>query len=257
MDTEAPVFRVPMNFVCLTRETDTVDKTKKKNISRQASVLNETNPKISTKTHPLRKYPMYLGGSADAEWCDKHAMAVAVKMTTNPMKAFFREEMRIIRLLRNTHIWIALSTQASAILEAKGCRELDDIDQELIAAIGPERLEEMKRNNPAGLKLPVISEPACAYVYVFQNECLNCMYVGVLYIHIQKVHMCAYFYPHVHMSVCVCIVCMCMYLKILFLQIHTDIYRYIQYIQYMHIHAKSRYIHIHSHMDICMYMIVS
>ena len=83
-----------------------------------------------------------------------------------------------------------------------------------------------------------ISEPACAYVYVFQNECLNCMYVGVLYIHIQKVHMCVYFYPHVHMSVCVCIVCMCMYLKILFLQIHTDIYRYIQYIQYMHIHAK-------------------
>lgn len=155
MDTEAPVFRVPMNFVCLTRETDTVDKSKKIIISRQASVLNETNPKISTETHPLRKYPMYLGGSADAEWCDKHAMAVAVKMTTNPMKAFFREEMRIIRLLRNTHIWIALSTQASAILEAKGCRELDDIDLELIAAIGPERLEEMKRNNPAGLKLPV------------------------------------------------------------------------------------------------------
>jgi hypothetical protein len=30
MDTKAPVFRVPMNFVCLTRETDTVDKTKKK-----------------------------------------------------------------------------------------------------------------------------------------------------------------------------------------------------------------------------------
>jgi hypothetical protein len=83
-----------------------------------------------------------------------------------------------------------------------------------------------------------ISEPACAYVYVFQNECLYCMYVGVLYIHIQKVHMCVYFYPHVHMSVCVCIVCMCMYLKNLFLQIHTDIYRYIQYIQYMHIHAK-------------------
>ena len=83
-----------------------------------------------------------------------------------------------------------------------------------------------------------ISEPACAYVYVFQNECLYCMYVGVLYIHIQKVHMCAYFYPHVHMSVCACIVCMCMYLKILFLQIHTDIYRYMRYIQYMHIHAK-------------------
>ena len=24
------------------------------------------------------------------------------------------------------------------------------------------------------------------------------MYVGVLYIHIQKVHVCVYFYPHVH-----------------------------------------------------------
>ena len=125
----------------------------------------------------------------------------------------------------------------------------------------------------------IISEPACAYVYVFQNVYVYCMYVGLRYIHIQKVHMCAYFYPHVHMSVCVCIVCMCMYLQNLFfhvhmsvcvcmicmcmylqnliLQIHTYIYRYIQYIQYMHIHAKLRYSHIHAHMELCMYLIVS
>ncbi len=99
-----------------------------------------------------------------------------------------------------------------------------------------------------------ISEPACAYVYVFQNVCVYCMYVGVLYIHIQRVHMCVYFYTQVHMSVCVCIVCICMYLENLILQIHTYIYRYIQY---MHIHAKFRYVHIHSHMGICMYMNVS
>ena len=30
MDTVYPVFRVPMNFVWLTRETDTVDKTRRK-----------------------------------------------------------------------------------------------------------------------------------------------------------------------------------------------------------------------------------
>ncbi len=89
------------------------------------------------------------------EWCDKHALSCAVKMTTNGMKAFFREVMRIIRLIRNQHIWIALSTQASAVLEAKGCRELDDTDQELCDALGAERLEAMKRNNPAGLRLPV------------------------------------------------------------------------------------------------------
>ncbi len=99
----------------------------------------------------------------------------------------------------------------------------------------------------------VISEPACAYVYVFQNVGVYCMYVGVLYMHIQKVHMCVYFYPQVNMSVCVCIVCVCMYLTNLIFQIHTYIYS----IQYMHIHAKVRYIHIHSHMGICMYMNVS
>jgi hypothetical protein len=71
------------------------------------------------------------------------------------MKAFFREVMRMIRLIRNQHIWIALSTQASAVLEAKGCRELDDTDRKLRTALGPERLEAMKRINPAGLWLPV------------------------------------------------------------------------------------------------------
>ena len=155
MDTEAPVLRVPMKFVQLTRVVDPADKTKKVTIKREASVLNETNPKVSTYAHPLRKYPLYPGGSADVEWCDKHALSCAVKMTTNAMKAFFREVMRMIRLIRNQHIWIALSTQASAVLEAKGCRKLDDTDLELRDALGPERLEAMKRSNPAGLQLPV------------------------------------------------------------------------------------------------------
>jgi hypothetical protein len=155
MDTEAPVHRVPMEFVQLTRVVDPADKTKKVTIKREASVLNETNPKVSTYAHPLRKYPLYPGGSADVEWCDKHALSCAVKMTTNAMKAFFREVMRMIRLIRNQHIWIALSTQASAVLEAKGCRKLDDTDLELRDALGPERLEAMKRSNPAGLQLPV------------------------------------------------------------------------------------------------------
>jgi hypothetical protein len=155
MDTEAPVLRVPMEFVQLTRGVDPADKTKKVIIAREASVLNETNPKVSTRAHPLRKYPLYPGGSADVEWCDKHALSCAVKKTTNAMKAFFREVMRMIRLIRNQHIWIALSTQASAVLEAKGCRELDDTDRKLRTALGPERLEAMKRINPAGLRLPV------------------------------------------------------------------------------------------------------
>jgi hypothetical protein len=57
MDTESSVFRVPMNFVELTRGVDPVDKTKKTIIAREASVLNENNPKCSTYAHPLRKYP--------------------------------------------------------------------------------------------------------------------------------------------------------------------------------------------------------
>jgi hypothetical protein len=55
----------------------------------------------------------------------------------------------------------------------------------------PERDPRAGRARPAGDSHGSISEPACAYVYVFQNESLYCMYVGVLYIHIQKVHMCA------------------------------------------------------------------
>ena len=155
MDTEAPVLRVPMDFVKLTRVVDPVDRRKKIVIAKEASVLNEANPEVSTRAHPLRKYPLYAGGSADVEWCDKHALSCAVKMTTNKMKAFFREVMRMIRLIRNQHIWIALSTQASAVLEAKGCRELDDTDLALRDAIGPVRLEASKRSNPAGLQLPV------------------------------------------------------------------------------------------------------
>jgi hypothetical protein len=33
---------------------------------------------------------------------------------------------------------------------------------------------------------------------------MYCMYEGVRYIHIQKVHVCVYFYPQVHMLVRVC-----------------------------------------------------
>ena len=40
MDTEAPVHRVPMEFVQLTRVVDPADKTKKVIIRREASVLN-------------------------------------------------------------------------------------------------------------------------------------------------------------------------------------------------------------------------
>ena len=135
MDTEAPVYRVPMKFVELTRERG-LSGTAKNIIERKCSVLNEISPKISTKKHPLQKYPLYPGGSADVEWCDKHALSCAVKQTTKSKKTFFREVMRMIRLVRNQHIWIALSTQASAVLGAKGCREFDDTDRVLCAALG-------------------------------------------------------------------------------------------------------------------------
>jgi hypothetical protein len=102
METETPVYRVPMKFVELTRERGLAG-TAPHIIERKDSELNNINPKISTKNHPLRKYP-YSGGSADVEWCDKHALSCAVKQTTNSMKAFFREAMRMIRLVRNQHI---------------------------------------------------------------------------------------------------------------------------------------------------------
>ena len=89
------------------------------------------------------------------EWCDKHALSTAVKMTTNRLKKFFKEVMRIIRLIRNQHIWIALLTQASAVLQAKGCRKFDDVDQALHEALGQDRMEKILLHNPRGLKLPV------------------------------------------------------------------------------------------------------
>ncbi len=47
----------------------------------------------------------------------------------------------------------------------------------------------MRRGRFARLRRAGIGEPASAYVYVFQNVRVYCMYVGVLYIHTQKVHM--------------------------------------------------------------------
>ncbi len=52
-----------------------------------------------------------------------------------------------------------------------------------------------------------ISEPACAYVYVSQNVYMYCMYVGVLYIHIQKVHVCVYIFTPM---------CICQYVYVLY-----------------------------------------
>ncbi len=72
MDTQAPVLRVPMEFVQLTRVVDPADKMKKVIITREASVLNETNPKVSTCVHPLRKYPLHPGGSADLRCQDDY-----------------------------------------------------------------------------------------------------------------------------------------------------------------------------------------
>ena len=54
-----------------------------------------------------------------------------MKMTTKPMKKFFREVMKIIRLIRNRWVWIELSTLAAPVLETKDCRECDEVDQEL------------------------------------------------------------------------------------------------------------------------------
>jgi hypothetical protein len=75
MDTKAPVFSVPMNFVEISGNSDPSDKTKKNIIAHTPSILNGV-----TRTHPLRKYPLYPGGSADVEWCDKHALSCAVKI---------------------------------------------------------------------------------------------------------------------------------------------------------------------------------
>jgi hypothetical protein len=144
-----------MKFVEVSRQIDPYDKTKKIVIEKTESMLNEGQSRVSTADHPLRKYPLYQDGSADVEWCDKHALSTAVKMTTNRMKPFFREVMRIIRLIRNQHIWIALLTQASAVLHAKGCREFDDVDHALHDALGPDRMEKILLHNPRGLKLPV------------------------------------------------------------------------------------------------------
>jgi hypothetical protein len=118
-------------------------------------VLNSENPLVSTDMHPLARYPLYKGGCADADWCVKHCLATAVKQTTNKSKGFFREVMRMIRLFRNKFIWVEVRAQASAIFAAEGSYELDDVDQALCDALGQDRIEKIKLNNPRGLALPV------------------------------------------------------------------------------------------------------
>ena len=157
MDTTSePVLRVPMPFVELTREIDSTDPTKKnKIIKTERCMLNSRDPRVSTHMHPLARYPLYDGGSADADWCVKHCLATAVKQTTKGSKGFFREVMRMIRLFRNKYIWVEVRAQASAILAEEGSREFTDVDQALYDALGPERMKQIKLNNPHGLTLPV------------------------------------------------------------------------------------------------------
>ena len=149
MDISSPVLRVPMTFVEYVQDPVT------KGISKKETLLNEENPRVSTVRHPLAKLPLFDGGSADAEWCEKHAFSTAVKKTTNPIKKFFQDVMRIIRLVRNHWIWMHLRAFASAIIGVEGSRECDEVDLALKEALGEERLKQILLNNPTGLKLPV------------------------------------------------------------------------------------------------------
>ncbi len=69
MDTTSePVLRVPMPFVELAREIDSTDPTKKKKIVKtERCMLNSRDPRVSTHMHPLARYLLYDGGSADAD----------------------------------------------------------------------------------------------------------------------------------------------------------------------------------------------
>jgi hypothetical protein len=88
----------------------------------------------------LAKLPLFHGGSADAEWCEKHAFSTAVKQTTKPIKKFFQDTMRIIRLVRNHWIWMNLRAYSSAILGVEGSRECDAEELALKEALGEERI---------------------------------------------------------------------------------------------------------------------
>ena len=125
MDISNPVLRVPMQFVEIILDPVTQKKHKK------MIFLNSENHQVSTEQHPFAKLPLMQDGSTDAEWCDKHTFNTVVKMTTKPMKKFFREVMKIIRLIRNRWVWIELSTLSAPVLETKDCRECDEVDQEL------------------------------------------------------------------------------------------------------------------------------
>jgi hypothetical protein len=116
MDTSKPVRtqlrRVPIPFV--ENRTDPVTK----RITKEKMLLNEENPLVSTVLHPLAKLPLFHGGSADAE-CEKHASSTAVKQKTQPIKKFFQDVMRIIRLIQNHWIWTHLRAFSSAILGSR------------------------------------------------------------------------------------------------------------------------------------------
>ncbi len=153
--TSKPVLRVPINLVELTRESDPNDPKMKIIVKKEDCMLNSENIRVSTHMHPLARYPLYEGGSADADWCVKHCLATTIKQTTNKSKGFFREVMRMIRIFRNKFIWVDVRAQASAIFTAEGSRELDDVDQALCYTLGQGRLDNIKLNNPSGLALPV------------------------------------------------------------------------------------------------------
>jgi hypothetical protein len=148
MDTSHPVIRVPMPFIEYRKDPDT------NRVTKERTTLNETDPLVSTVFHPLAKLPLFHGGSADAEWCEKHAFSTAVKQTTKPIKKFFQDTMRIIRLVRNHCIWMHLRAYSSAILGVEGSRECDAVELALKEALGEERMAQILLNNPTGLTLP-------------------------------------------------------------------------------------------------------
>ncbi len=58
-------------------------------------------PKCPAADPPVAKYVLFLGGSADVEWCDKHASALntAVKKTANRLQVVFQKVMRLTRMI--------------------------------------------------------------------------------------------------------------------------------------------------------------
>ena len=111
-------------------------------------------PRVCTAKDPLAATPLIEGGCVNVQWCDKHLLNRAGVHCTNMLKQTFQLVQSFVRFTRSTWVFTKLRNAANAVLQIAGYQTLPK-HQAVIDALGPNRVEQMRLNNPNGLvKIP-------------------------------------------------------------------------------------------------------